>query len=83
MNKRDVKIYDESWAKVSDYHTEYDVEIITSMIEPFEWRQIVELEKEFDKRFPQYKFYYHLIESDPSLNNQTFDQNGKLVYKAE
>ncbi len=83
MNKRDIKIYDRSWNNISEFHTEYDIEIITSMIGPPEWRRIVELEKEFDRLFPEYTFYYHLIESDPTITNRKNVNNAKLVYDSE
>ena len=83
MNKRDIKIYDNSWHNISEYHTEYDINIITKMIDPLEWQQIVALERDFDKLFPQFKFYYHLIESDSGISNQNSSKEGKLIYDSE
>ena len=83
MNKRDIKIYDKSWNNISEFHTEYDIEIITSMIGPPEWRRIVELEKEFDKLYPEFRFFYHLIEMDPKINRKQSTKNAKLVYDSD
>ncbi len=83
MNKRDIRIYDNSWNKISERCTEYDVEIITKMIEPREWREIVKIEKEFDKLFPEFRFNYHLIEFDTNITNQQSIINGKLIYDSD
>jgi hypothetical protein len=83
MNKRDIQVYDDSWHNVSDSHTEYDISIITSLVNPFEWQRLIALEKEFDNMFPQFRFSYHLIESDPSISLRNGDRSGKLIYDAE
>jgi len=83
MNKRDVKIYDNSWQNIQEHRTEYDVEIIASIIDRYEWRQLMVLEKDFDERFPMFKFNYHLIESDPRSASSNEEAAGKLIYDAE
>jgi len=83
MNKRDVKIYDNSWQNILEHRTEYDVEIIASIIDRYEWRQLMTLEKDFDERFPMFKFNYHLIESDPKSVSNNEEAAGKLIYDAE
>jgi hypothetical protein len=83
MNKRDIKIYDDSWHDISEFHTEYDINIITNTVNPLECHHILALEKEFDILFPQFRFFYHLIESDPNLANHNGLKEGKLIYDAE
>jgi hypothetical protein len=83
MNKRDIKIYDNSWNNVSEARTEYDVEIIIQIIDSHEWRLIAKLEKEIGQRFPDYKVNYHLIESEPNKSTNHLNLNGKLIYDSE
>lgn len=83
MKKRDVTEYDESWKNISELRTEYDVEIITKMIGPGEWRKLVALEKMFCQRYPKYIFNYNLIEFDAKLNNHLGIPTGKLIYDSE
>ena len=83
MKKRDIKIYDKSWDNVSKYITEYDVDIIANMIDPNEWKQIVALEKEFDKRYPMLKFNYNLVETKHNVNQQSSNLQARLIYDAE
>ena len=83
MNKRDIQVYDRSWHNISEHSTEYDVDIITNVIAPQEWHQLVKLEKDFDKLFPEYKFNYHLIENDSNQYIQGTIVNGKLIYDSE
>ncbi len=83
MKKRDVKVYDESWNKVSRQVTEYDVEIIANLIERDEWKRIVAVEKEFNSLYPMFKFNYNLIENDNNANQQSSAPEGRLIYDAE
>lgn len=82
MKKRDVKVYDDTWNTISEQLTEYDVDIITYLIAPNEWNKLVTLEKDFLNRFPNLKFNYSLIESDPISNTVFEDPNAKLIYSA-
>ena len=83
MNKRDIKIYDKSLANVSESRTEYDVEILASIIKPNDWQRITEMERRFHNQYPGYKFNYRLVEFDPNSNNNQTPINGKLIYDAE
>lgn len=83
MKKRDVRIYDRSWKNVSELLTEYDVDIFARMIRPNEWRQLMDLEKEFDIKYPNCIFKYNLIESDSNVTPQNAGSDGKLIYDSE
>ena len=83
MNKRDIKVYDNSWNNVTEARTEYDVEIIMQIIDSHEWQRITKLEKEIGRMFPDYKFNYHLIESESSRVSNNLKLNGKLIYDSE
>ena len=83
MDKRDVMVYDKSWDNIAEQCTEYNVEIITNMIEPGEWRKIVAIEKQFDEKYPQFKFYYNVIESESDTTNSYPIVNGKLIYDSK
>jgi hypothetical protein len=48
------------------------------------WNNISEFHTEYDDRlFPEFKFYYHLIESDPTITKRKNAKNAKLVYDSE
>jgi len=83
MKKRDVRVYDNSLKSVSEQLTEYDVEIIADMIKPNEWQRIVNLEKEFGRTYPDFRFNYNLIESGSNKSNHNLISNGKLIYDSE
>ena len=83
MDKRDVMVYDKSWDNICEQCTEYNVEIITNMIEPREWRKIVAIEKEFDEKYPQFRFNYNVIESESDATNSYPSANGKLIYDSK
>ena len=83
MKKRDIMVYDGTWQAVTQQLTEYDVDIITNIIVPKEITRLVILEQDFEKRYPNVKIKYNLIEADPNVPLQFSDSGAKLIYDSD
>lgn len=84
MGKREVKVFDNDWKTVKETRIEYDVQIITDFIEEKKWEQVVDIEVEIEKKYPDCYFNFELIEREGEDLEDIVDDDylGKLVYSS-
>lgn len=83
MGKREVKVYASDWKEIKETRVEYDVQIITNLIEEKKWEQVVDMECDIENKYPDCYFNFELIERDgEELEEIIGDEDlGRKIYE--